>query len=1555
MALPAFDPVDDERSDAEAQQNLTQLEQLKQTVNPQVAARVGDIYKRSPWLPPAVILAMAKTAVSDTTIDAVAPVAARKSVAELDPNKPKDRGWFESIVYRPLKAFSRWSFAGLNLLPELAQNSAAQVFSDNDPEGFDGWFKSTSLGSLMANSKEAGTGFFVGGETAKDQARRAREVRGTINGHAWTIGRGAANVAFTPGSGAYNFMSGFIDAAVAIGADPTTVIAPPIKAARLARAAIPGIADEAALAGARAFARGEAGLDAAESLAFSQSKFGQWITKDPRAIRLTNRIVEIASDTTRTTETKAFQLMEQIDGLSPEMAMVMAEADTTAKVQGLLGEASARLANNPDDILLPKDIRDIELAGRFKPFISDQAERIPLFRSARQRLFSLMPEEKLVINGSGRDRAKAVRNVANYLRGIGIADDTDEFARLMNPFMVGLSDANKANSRVIIKEAYDEMLKAVYARAGGTSEDAKKLVQAIIDKKNALISDARAFNASEVGRADDGGFFQLARPYFNEDEVLRNFDADKWDSLVLAGPGALVEMIDDILVLPDFREMRKLTGTLKFANRSKTVDGAKTLVEFAQQEIWKPLALASGGYIVRNMIDAQTRIAMSGLSGVFRNPFDYIMWATRRKGRFDITGSEFDDTIGKLVDNWSGEQNDFFEALTFDTYRHLENTQAAKERMLRNGNFSLVDRGLDRDAHTTGYVDNLRQIFGDRVLNRVARAGLDSENQVERLGRVREWLLSDEGKETADAIRSYLRRGIKFTDPETGRTGFVSLGEDIPDDLLVAWVDRLSTSKVNTIVRNDLELGIVATYNRVPLTYTDDSGRVRAVGTRTVNADDVDFPRDSLTAPETWGQPGSIIRLVDSAGDEYEGLVIGRRTVETGDIDPFTGMPSEPGVKLVVQPVHSGEALAGDLGSDELRRLIDAKGDEGKLAGMVKRAERGQAKDGGLQSQFLEVKNKLTDKFFVDIYGRATQILEKSPVFRQFYYREVADTMDLLAPSEAAALLRRVEGLAAEEGVSAARYIGSKKTLDQLKKIASSTSDATGTVDELDAYAKAVALQRTKELLYNATERNNLTDIMRVIVPFGAAWREVLGTYIKAGIEDPARLRRAQLIFNGFKNFDPDNDGQGFFYTDPVSGQYSFNFPLSGEITQLLTGVEAPLQAPVKRISIGLGVIPSVGPVGQILASQLPESPDLDSIVGVLLPYGRKTIGETLDVRPLWAKRFGEAMEGNTLNMQTVFANTYIETLRALAASGEYDLSNYDEQEKLYADARGKAQTLAKLRALGQFLGPTSPSPEFSIDTIKGDIYGSQLVKEFQRLQAENYDTAVARFLEIYGNDAMIYISNKTESVVGGLEATDQFGDWERRGGDAILKKYPAVGGFVAPGGDDFSFEVWSRQIEKGRRRRLTDREIVALAQYRAASARYRELRDKLPANPSQQQKAWLRQWRVQLNKEYPGFPVVAEFNPGEFPAKIDQLTRMVDEPSLADNEVAGAIRQYLEARRNAVERYVAAGGAESGFSQAKAAEPLRDWLASIGKALKQETPEFARVYDRLLVNEVEQ
>ncbi len=1556
MAISPFDPVDEDRSNAELEKAKQLLADAKARVNPDIAKQVSSIYKQAPYVPASVILAMAKSGTSQAALDAIKPAAIKQAAADLDPQKPKKESWFERTVWDKVKGVSRWTFASLNVVPDLVQNAAAEAFSPNDPRGMDGFFKSTQLGSMLADSQDTGDGFFIGGAAAKNQAQRARETRGTINGHAWTIGRGAASVAFTPGSVAYNVMSGFLDAAVAIGTDPTNYLGPQIAAARKAKAALPGLTTDAERAAARLLASGEAGLESAEAAAFNQSKFGTFVTQDRRAQRVVNKLVGISADTSASIEKRTRQILEEFNyNISPEIAREFAKADSVDKVYGLLGDASSKLANSPDNVLLPKDVRDFRAAGATSKLFDDVAERSPLFRSMRNsKWWTSMPKNTVVVNGTGLDRSKAVQNYSNYLVGVGIEKGSQQFDEAMDVVTKAYSITGAGEGRAAVQDAFDKVFEIALTKAGGN----KQLAQKVVSEARQRLADARAFNVDEIGWADDGGFIQAIREMVGE-EVFSKFPPDTWDRLVLQGPGALVELADEVHVLPDFRQMRTLMSNpfvrKALANKEGEQRGAFVITEFVQNEVWKPLALATGGYIMRNMIDAQTRIAMSGLSGAFRHPQDFLLWALNKKGYADIRGVDFDIEVANTASRWNVEQEEFREALTFNTYKNLEDTALAKEKMLRNGNFSLVNRGVDADAHTTGYVDNLGQLNADPINQRLSQLRLEGLNDATRRKRIKEWLLSEEGAPEANRLREYFKIGIRYTEPISGDVGYIKLGDDIADDVLVEWVDKLSNFKVNTIVRDDNELRIVAGYNKVPLTRVDKTGKTVAVAPYRMTEDEL-LPRDLLTGADT---PGNLLNL----GDDTEGLILARRTIDTGEIDPFTGKPVEPKVQYVVQPVFKGGAFEGSLGSKALRDLIDAKGSEGKLAQVVKRAERGIPEDPKLADKALKAKNRLVDFFFANLYGKATQKLEKSPVFRQYYYGEVFDNLDELSPEAARQLITNLTEIVSKEGLSIDKYVGRKNALDSLNKAASraAAEAGTGTVEQLDQYAKAVAVRQTKELLYNATERNNLEDILRVIVPFGPAWKEVLGTYADFLVEDPSRIRRAQLIFDGARKLDPDGDGEGFFYKDPTTGEYSFNFPFSGAISKLLTGgaVEAPLQAPVKRLSIGLGVIPSIGPVAQLAASKLiPDTPSTDFITSILLPYGRVS---NLSITPRWATRLKEVVEANQTNLQTVYGNTYIETLRALSTTGEYDLSDPNEQERLYADARNKARIIAGMRALGTFFGPTSPSPEFKIDTIQGDIYGTQLVKEFQKLQDPNltgadgrpgnYDTAVQRFLEIFGNDALLYLSNKTESVAGGLEATEQFSDWQRNNKD-LLKKYPEVAGFMAPGGDDFSFEAWSRQVRQGLRRRLSDREIVAAAQFKIASSQYNALRDKLPAKPSKEQKTWLRNWRVELNKQYPAFPVVAEFNPAEFPNKIEKMRLMVQESSLADNEPAQALAQYLEARDKALAS-AAAGGYNS--LQSDAAAPLRDWLSDIGRALKDETPEFSRIYDRLLKYEVEE
>ena len=1608
--LSAFDPVDEENNDKDAQANIAAQQKIQATVTPQQAAKVSELYKQNGWVSPRVLLDMAKQpGLSQQAVDAVAKIEANKLATQNDPNKADPKGWFDRNIYSKVKAATRWGFAALQLTPDLTQNVASQIFSPNNPAGSAGIFSSTQLGTMLSG-EDSGEGFFFGGKAAETQAQRAREFRGTINNHAWTIGRGAANVVFTPGTKEYSLLSGFFDAAVNIYADPTMYAGQAFKAAKtgeqvkgligtrtisqkladqlVARGIvetdkIPSLTREGAEAAAR-IARGEIGLDSAEAISFRESEYFAWFERNSKAVRLSERLADHAATATKNIADRglvdeeaaiergkaAYKIMSDFRGkIDPETAKRLAEADSPLKIKAIIGEAAARLSANPEDVLIPKQIGAIK--GTRATFAARELarERIPVYRTLRNsRWFTQIPTERAIIDGSGLDRAKSVETYANFLRGAKIHTALPEtFDNFMGQAMDVFSQENVAARKEAGDQLYAKFLEIITEHAGGD----KRIVNELVRIHKEELARVRAFGVDELGNLDDGGTLQALRSLGLDDKELSRFSPDELERLRIQGPTALVELVDHIHVLPDYRKLRALTGNpfLKRALRNKTGDQRFILAaaEELQTEVWKPMILATGGYIMRNMIDSHIRMAAKGYQNFFTHPFQFIQTVMGSRFVGPLTGGDgtaktwedaFDDVSGTL----SKVLRDYQENAGRTIYQHLEDPNAYNEKMLRGENFSIINRGSDAAAHTTGYVDNLGQIRQDPILKKMVE--LSTLPTQERQTAMRVWLeTTEEGREAAKTVVEYFRNGIRIADPTTGRSQFIKITNINDTDLITTWLDRASQAKINTIVRNDEELRFVVQHGRVPKIESLLDERGLPTSRLTLDADglptaDVQFvprqeiPVDNLVMAERGQNKvvGAVVKLDN--GDE---AIITRITPSRVE-DPFN-----PGTLISrdiaeVQAVAPGQAFTtreqdpGLFGSEALRELIDLKGNQRKLAPSVKVANRIEKGKSAKLDKITNAMDTGVKWFFNGLVGKATQKLERSPLYRQAFYRTVADNANLLSPAEQqtlqANIARYVDSLNADlvaEGkranMTVEKYVGNKEIYN---RIFGKTATGDGTVAQLEQFAGAMAVQELKQTLYNAQEKGNLEDMLRVVAPFATAFRETLGQYTSYLIEDPSRIRKTQLAFNA-ANYDsdnPDNALSGWFAKDPINGTNVFNFPVGG-------WAGAILQFPMRNAFQVLN-LPGFGPVLQIAASNvLPDTPQLEFVRKMILPYGEKGLSS---LAPQWATRGIEAIRGDTANLGTIYANTYAEVVRHKVQSGSYNTKDPNDMAKLYADARRKAQVLAGLRALFQFTGPTSPQIDFRLETDGGDIIASALSQEFYKLKTKNPDTAVSEFINKFGEDSFIYMGHKTEPTTSGIEPTKVFSDWAKENND-LMSQYKGIAGFFAPGGDVFSFEAWNRQIQKGERRRLTAQEMVAAAQYRIASSIYREKRNQLGATLNQEQRDWLSQWRVFLNEEYPGFPVKADFNPGEFPNFINDLRIAVTDNRLADNDVANAVKQYLDARDQALANAAAAG--YSSFQSPKT-QPLKDWLASIAATLVQQTPEFARIFEDKLAAEVD-
>lgn len=1628
--------------------------------SPQFADNLSRVKQRAGWLSPEVQVALAKAGATDAAIDAAGKLKAKQIAT--DQVSPVRKS-IKDQIYDNVKAGSRWATAALNFVPEYGQGALAQLFDKNDD--VDGWFISTTLGSMIENPELRGEGFFASSDLMKKQAERARRYRGTVNGSAWTVGRGAANLVFQENTKPYRVASGVLDALFMLKIDPTTPVTKTVKAFNRTRNMVP-LLSKADIAPLREALEAEAGITHnLLGASVSGQKFLRFWDENARASSLVDELVE---------EKSLLKVWEKFDGeLDNDVIVRLAGAQSRDEVVNVLAEGWVTEAG-----ALRTDIRQYQ-AGAIRTSkaaakLGEVVEKMPLVDSVRKsRWFQTLPEREIIFNGTADDQRKSMRNFIQYLRLNNTPEDElERFTEMA--FKAFTTEGTSAQKQAVVN-VFNAAVKSSLVRNGMDDDSANLIIKRAQDG----IKQVRRFMMDRQANPTDGGMFRFISNQNHEflpqeelDNMLEIFGATEAGQI--QGPLQIVELLDRTLILPDPREIRRATSNpwlsklttaraaskrsvreirrlkpdmkeayeeaqreladiaTRFPMASKMPDDVagrvvelnETLadsfetmkrrvnvgeqrasieaLDLIQNRLWKPLALATGGYVFRNTLDAQVRMALAGLNSAISHPFEYISLVLGHSQKRSIMGESL---LGyKTLDEiWDGMR----QGLTIEEITKTNLTQFEKD--LRTGlAFNMRQQGLvdsvDGSAtlqktnewneasrvmpngielHTDGVIDSGYLIHAD-PLQKIAAEGLavgqDRQLVIARIvGRIK----SDK-RLLAEVEDIYYNggKGRVVTGPEGIKANvekmpkLSQLSQQELDLFLRRHAELVVLGNVETQTGNIADMQFMAAFNEIPETKFKNGRYVRvspqeteASMLRPVNPDET--PRVGTLVQIGEDRVGVITQLKDKEQlrviDPFtEQEIVLSDTFAT--VVPVTGEKAFGNIDEVIQKVSTNIPVL--RGASKARRMIERMPlwDEAQQTGLPERVKRElyrleATKEGGVLQHSAQAMDKFTNFFFSELYGSASRVLDRSPTFRQYYFQTILEQADLLAPEEAQKILDDIAERAKALKLTPDEFLGEARlgtrrikgspTLRALK--ASTMTPGTAMASDLDDYARFVALQKTRELLYDASNRTNLEDALRIIMPFAPAWREVLMTYAAFTKGNPVGTARSfQRLWSGATGSDPDNDGRGMFYKDPTTGQMMFMFPGSGTLAKILTGVNAPLEAPVKRFSQGINAYPSLGPMMQVAASWLPDTPALDSVKEFLLPYGEKTVGSAFNPTPQWIDKFAQAIRADTGKLDNVFGNTYVETLRALSASGEYDLDDPNSVNQLYKDGENKARILTMLRAASQFLGPTSGATEFKIPTKQGDQFVSALVKEFYDLQAKDYDTAVPKFLELYGDEVTLYVASKTRSLREGLEATKEFSDWERTNTD-LLDQYPEVAAYLAPAGSEFNFTVWQRQLQAGERERLSDREIVQIAQERIGAAKYRAARRLIGPYPNETQKAVLAQYRESLHQQYPGFPLRAEFTVGKFDNDIEELQNLVNDSRVSGNNVAKTAAEYLSLRNQAIAAYVAQGGKASGFAQAKAASGLRNALASIGDTLAQREPGFSRLWQRLLAQEVEE
>ena len=665
-------------------------------------------------------------------------------------------------------------------------------------------------------------------------------------------------------------------------------------------------------------------------------------------------------------------------------------------------------------------------------------------------------------------------------------------------------------------------------------------------------------------------------------------------------------------------------------------------------------------------------------------------------------------------------------------------------------------------------------------------------------------------------------------------------------------------------------------------------------------------------------------------------------------------------------------------------------------------------------------------QMFYTLGAVPTNVLSRSPVFKQEYWREITRLMDFSDPATQRELIRaareaNIPKVQIDDMVQrllpptrfpkrAAAAIDDAESAGRVADIGDGR--AVRSLEEADLLAKEFALRQANTLLYQLTERGQTLASMRLIFPFGEAWKEIALTWSRLMATNTHNLRRTQIIADQAR-------AGGFLYVDPITGLESYSSPGAGLFTSdfpilgagLPEGTRAVTPSPLQGVNLFAGsAIPGIGPaLNMVLGATLPDNTEgWRDLRRILLPFGAtaNVPSDLIDpdtyigvITPAWIKKALTATLEDGYDAR-MWRSHVADAARVLGSSGEYGTSDA-EVRRLAQDAEDLAKRTLWFRAIGQAILPTGfrvdfqvkpDSPEaaemmrnilgedFEFGKDDGGFLSMAVLSAFWfQLREESEGDAFAAtqaFLTMFGTEADNYELYQWVASLGTgktVALTGRASDWEGRMWEEnnahLLEAIPAVIGLFAPVDEDGDLDIAAhiRAVETGEKYALTGEQFIIASQKIIGTAIWREtVRQTDGINTPEarrfraQRQAWLDEnlpyWRrdrtnVGVPQGYSWFQ------------QLEQLELAVTYPEVIDTPAGRSTDQYMRARESVLEGILVAFDDVNNREQAKIAlqrrsDPgivaLRVRLRQYGEQLAAETGEFDPIWERILLQEVD-
>ncbi|HEY7822211.1 MAG TPA: hypothetical protein VIG24_05240, partial [Acidimicrobiia bacterium] len=381
-------------------------------------------------------------------------------------------------------------------------------------------------------------------------------------------------------------------------------------------------------------------------------------------------------------------------------------------------------------------------------------------------------------------------------------------------------------------------------------------------------------------------------------------------------------------------------------------------------------------------------------------------------------------------------------------------------------------------------------------------------------------------------------------------------------------------------------------------------------------------------------------------------------------------------------------------------------------------------------------------------------------------------------------------------------------------RIAQAAQDAAGQQgvvtrieDVIDA-AKLHSADQTLNIAFDATKRSSFQEAFDAYTPFWDAFLEVGGSWGRIMRDNP------NVFVRGFNGYDSMRSS-GQFYVDE-HGQEVFAYPGGGLLAKAL-GIDAGKPALEGRVTglnlIVQGIGPGFGPmVSWGVGAFLPDEPDNQWIRDIVTPFGSRIekpsdladpgkIG--VDLMPAWLQKSFNAWSEGDID-EHAWNSAVGDVMTVLATSGDYDMSDPDQQQQLMKDAERGARWTMFLRSAIQWGAPTGPGVAWEVETDPDGTHhriATMAGAYFEILEEVDGDhqSATVQFIEMYGVEPFWISQGKTRQLTRGPRTREGW-DWMGRNKE-FAEKHSNVAGYFVPAEDPSAppdYNVWQQRLRSG-------------------------------------------------------------------------------------------------------------------------------------------------------------